>query len=314
MILLIGVKIKLERFMEVKMKFLNKLERKYGKYAINNLTLLLIIGYVIGYVIQLVNEDMFMMLTLNPYYIMKGQVWRLVSWLLVPPSDLSFFTIVMLFFYYSIGQTLERTWGRFKYDIFIIGGIIFTIISAFVAYYVLPTSVYDKYQIPAYITGEAFAYVKGYIISLFVSTYYINLSIFLLFAALYPDMQVLLYFVIPIKIKWLAYLDVALMLYGIYEGGIVCGVIVIASLLNFLIFFALIMQAKGKTPANRKRKQDYQKKVYSAKNVYEGGARHKCAICGRTELDNPDLTFRYCSKCSGGKEYCEDHLFTHEHK
>ena len=163
-------------------------------------------------------------------------------------------------------------------------------------------------------TGEAYQFVKGYIISLFVSTYYINLSIFLLFAALYPNMEVMLYFVIPVKIKWLAYLDVAIMVYNIYQYGFVCGVIVIASLLNFLIFFVLIMQAKGKTPANTKRKREFQKKVYSAKSVYEGGARHKCAICGRTELDNPNLTFRYCSKCTGSKEYCEDHLFTHEHK
>ena len=296
------------------MKFLNKLERKYGKYAIDNITLLLILGYVIGYGIQKINIDMFYMLTLNPYYIMKGQIWRIVSWVLVPPSELGFFTIIMLFFYYSIGRTLEQTWGKFKYNIFIISGIIFTVVSAMVAYFILPSSVYEVYKIPAAFTGEVFNFVKGYIISAFVSTYYINLSIFLLFAALYPDMQVMLYFIIPIKIKWLAYLDLALMAYEIYQYGFVCGVIVFASLLNFLIFFVLILQAKGNTPANARRKRDYQKKVYSAKSVYEGGARHKCAICGRTELDNPNLTFRYCSKCTGSKEYCEDHLFTHEHK
>ncbi|MCR5628607.1 hypothetical protein [Eubacterium sp.] len=296
------------------MKFLNKLERKYGKYAIDNLTLILILGYVIGYVINLVNDRMFGYLTLNPYMIMKGQVWRLISWILVPPSELSLFTIVMLFFYYSIGRTLEQTWGKFKYNIFILCGILFTIASAFIALYVLPSSVYGMYNISEVNAGDTFQFVKGYIISFYVSTYYINLSIFLLFAALYPDMQVMLYFIIPIKIKWLAYLDVALMAYEVYKYGIVCGVIVFASLLNFLIFFALIMQAKGNTPVNAKRKHDYQKKVYSAKSVYEGGARHKCAICGRTELDNPNLTFRYCSKCTGSKEYCEDHLFTHEHK
>lgn len=296
------------------MKFLNKLERKYGKYAIDNLTLILILGYVIGYVINLVNDRMFGYLTLNPYMIMKGQVWRLISWILVPPSELSLFTVVMLFFYYSIGRTLEQTWGKFKYNIFIISGIIFTVVSAMVAYFILPSSVYGMYNISEVNTSETFQFVKGYIISFYVSTYYINLSIFLLFAALYPDMQVMLYFIIPIKIKWLAYLDLALMAYEIYKYGFVCGVIVFASLLNFLIFFVLILQAKGNTTANARRKRDYQKKVYSAKSVYEGGARHKCAICGRTELDNPNLTFRYCSKCTGSKEYCEDHLFTHEHK
>lgn len=295
------------------MKFLNKLERKYGKYAIDNITLLLIIGYIVGYVIYMVDKDLFALMTLDPYYIMKGQVWRLVSWLLVPPSSPSIFTIIMLFFYYSLGQTLEKTWGKFKYNVFILSGILFTIIFALVAFFALPKAAFDGYSVPIGCYVYGLSCVKGYVIAYFVSSYYISLSIFLLFAALYPDMEVMLYFIIPIKIKWLAYLDVALMIYQIFEGGIVCGVIVFASLLNFLIFFVLILQGRGKTPANAKRKRDYQKKVYSAKNVYEGGARHKCAICGRTELDNPNLTFRYCSKCSGSKEYCEDHLFTHEH-
>lgn len=295
------------------MKFLDKLERKYGKYAIENITLLLILGYVIGYSIRFINEDMYYMLTLNPYYIMRGQVWRLVSWLLIPPSELSIFTIIMLFFYYSIGKTLEQTWGKFKYNVFILSGIICTIVFSMVAYFALPDGVFTVYDISASLYGEAEYLIRGTIVSAFVSTYYINLSIFLLFAVLYPDMQVMLYFLIPLKIKWLAYLDIALLLLDVYQYGVVCAFVIFASLLNFIIFFILILKNKGRTPANAKRKKDYQKKVYSAKSVYEGGARHKCAICGRTELDNPDLTFRYCSKCSGGKEYCEDHLFTHEH-
>ena len=192
------------------MKFLNKLERKYGKYAIDNITLLLIVGYVVGYVIYLVNKDLFALMTLNPYYIMKGQVWRLFSWLLVPPSSPSIFTIIMLFFYYSLGQTLEKTWGKFKYNVFILSGILFTIVFAVIAYFVLPKAAFDSYNIPVIYMTYGFTYIKGYVISYFVSSYYISLSIFLLFAALYPDMQVMLYFIIPIKIKWLAYLDVAL--------------------------------------------------------------------------------------------------------
>jgi hypothetical protein len=244
---------------------------------------------------------------------MRGQVWRLVSWLLIPPSELSIFTIIMLFFYYSIGKTLEQTWGKFKYNVFILSGIICTIVFSMVAYFALPDGVFTVYDISASLYGEAEYLIRGTIVSAFVSTYYINLSIFLLFAVLYPDMQVMLYFLIPLKIKWLAYLDIALLLLDVYQYGVVCAFVIFASLLNFIIFFILILKNKGRTPANAKRKKDYQKKVYSAKSVYEGGARHKCAICGRTELDNPDLTFRYCSKCSGGKEYCEDHLFTHEH-
>ena len=104
--------------------------------------------------------------------------------------------------------------------------------------------------------------------------------------------------------------------------GIVSGVLVLAmivfSLMNFLLYFFFTrkkMGISGVTFKQRKRKVQYKQKVSQAQahNTYANGARHKCAICGRTDLDNPELSFRFCSKCSGNKEYCEDHLFTHEH-
>ena len=101
------------------MNFLDKMERKYGRYALKNLPMFIIATYVAGYVLELLTPEMLGYLTLEPYYILHGQVWRLVTWILIPPSSLDIFTIIMLFFYFSIGQTLERTWGSFKFDVYI---------------------------------------------------------------------------------------------------------------------------------------------------------------------------------------------------
>lgn len=91
---------------------MSKFEKKFGRYAIKNISLVLICCYVIGYVIQLLSPQLEAMLTLNPYAILHGQIWRLVTWILIPPSSLDLFTIIMLLFYYSIGTSLEMTWGR----------------------------------------------------------------------------------------------------------------------------------------------------------------------------------------------------------
>jgi len=111
---------------------LNKLERKFGKYAITNLSLYIIIAYIIGYVLVLTGSVEF--INLNPYYIARGQVWRIITWILVPPSTIDIFTIIMLYFYYQIGSALERTWGAFRYNVYIFSGIVFTVLGAVVLY------------------------------------------------------------------------------------------------------------------------------------------------------------------------------------
>ena len=104
------------------MNFLDKLERKFGKYAISNLSLYLILCYGCGYILELINASFLDYLTLNPYMILHGQIWRIVTWILVPPDSLGLFTIIMLYFYYSLGTSLERTWGTFYYNVYMIGG------------------------------------------------------------------------------------------------------------------------------------------------------------------------------------------------
>lgn len=296
------------------MKFLSKLERKYGRYAIHNLSLYLIIGYVVGYFISLVMPELMAYLTLDPYAILHGQVWRLVTWVLMPPSSLGIFTIIMLFFYYSLGTTLEKTWGAFRYNVFIFSGILFSIIGCFIIYGLMHIDGGALFFGESFADATGLSKILGMFCSQYFSTYYINLSIFLAFAASYPDMQVMLYFIIPVKIKWMAWLDLAYLLVEIvlavqaHQWPTVIAIV--ASLMNFALFFFFTKDFFRMSPHEVHRKITYRKKVAKAT---EKSFHHKCAVCGRTEADG-DLTFRYCSKCEGSYEYCNEHLFTHVHK
>ena len=170
--------------MEDYMKFIDKWERKYGRFGIPNLTVYIIVCYVIGYALTIINSSLLNWLSLEPAYILRGQIWRLVTWVLYPPSTAGvlWFAIAVLFFYYPIGTSLERTIGTFKYTLYIFSGILFTIIGAFILYFLLGGNV---------LVGSVF------------STYYISLSTFLAYAMCYPDMSVLLMFIIPVKMKWM---------------------------------------------------------------------------------------------------------------
>ncbi len=282
------------------MNFLNRLEKKIGRYAIPGLMKYMVGCYVIGYIIMYAAPTLVSWLTLEPYMIFhQGQVWRLVSWLLIPPSrSYLIFAIIMIIFYYQIGTALEHTWGVFRFNVFIFGGIIFTILGALLLYFA---------------TGQAPLILQG----AYYTTYYLNLSIFLAFAVCYPDQQVMLYFLIPVRMKWLAIVYAVLAVAGAVSGGVVSIVAIAASLANFLIFFLLTRNYHAVSPQEIRRKQSFRRQMNRPSGSYrsEDGriSKHKCAVCGRTELDDPNLEFRFCSKCNGNYEYCQDHLFTHKH-
>ena len=275
------------------MNWLNKLERKFGRYAIHNLTLYPIGGYIIGFGVYMFVPNLLNLLTLEPAYILHGQIWRIISWVLIPPSGNIFTTVIMMLFYYSLGTALERTWGAFRYNVYIFSGILFTVIGAFLLYLIVGVD------------------AVGY--GVFFSTYYINMSIFLAFAVSYPDMEVLLYFILPIKMKWMALVYAALTIYDLVRGNLFTRIAIIASLLNFIVFFLSSRNVKPYMPKEQRRKRKFKQEQERPHMTYAGGARHRCAVCGRTELDDPNLEFRFCSKCNGNYEYCQDHLFTHEH-
>ena len=283
------------------MKFIDKLERKFGRFGIPNLTIYMIVCYVIGYALMIVNPGILNWLSLEPAYILRGQVWRLVTWVLYPPSTsgVLWFAIAVLFFYYPIGTSLERTIGTFKYTLYILSGVIFTILGAFILYFLLGGNV---------LVGNVF------------STYYISLSTFLAYAMCYPDMQVLLMFIIPVKMKWMAIFYVVIVVYEMIQyimaGAWYLLIPIVASLLNFIIFYFGTKDFSRYNPKEIHRRNEFRRAMEPQGRMKSGSGsvtKHKCAICGRTELDDPNLEFRFCSRCNGNYEYCQDHLFTHTH-
>lgn len=277
-------------------------ERKFGKYAIRNLSFVLVACYAVGYVIQMfdITGRITGFLTLNPYAILHGQIWRLVTWILIPPGSSNFlFTLIMLYFYCSLGTSLERAWGTYRYNVYLFQGMLFTIAGSFLLMgycYLFKPVIESPYE------------YFGQIAMLF-STYFINMSIFLAYAATFPDAQVLLMFIIPIRVKWLAIFYAVVLAFQFLFLDVAGKFVIGASLLNFIVFFFTSRNMMHLNPKQIHRRQEFKRDV--RKNT--GITKHKCAICGRTEVDSPQMQFRFCSKCDGNYEYCEEHLYTHTH-
>ena len=296
------------------MNWFNKMERKFGKYAIPNLPLIIVIIYGFGFLMNLVKPEWIYFITLNPEAIIHGQVWRLVSWIFVPDSASNvFFVLIFLFFYYSIGKNLEIAWGKFAFNFFFFMGkfIAPDYVANLEGYYTMSMGK----SCPASL-GSSWFY---HIMSFSFGTYYLNLSIFLAYAITFPNTRVLLFFIIPIKVKVLGIIYVIVLgvsvliafVQGGFNNGIITLVAVSTSLINVLIFYLLLRKGK-KRFKEIKRQKEFKKKIKAVSEPVSM-IRHKCAICGQTDVSNPSLTFRYCSKCNGNYEYCNEHLFTHKH-
>lgn len=303
-------------------KFLQNLERKMHGRAVPHLTAVIISLYVVGYLLSAINPVITAYMNLNIYAVLHGQVWRLVTWIMIPPTSLDIFTIIMLLFYLSIGMSLERTWGDFRYNVYIFGGMIISIIAAFVSYFIFSA----LYPFPDAV---------GQMIGACFSTYYVCMSILLAYAATFPNATVLLMFVIPIRMKYLGWIYGAFIAYdciryiraAVSSGDVLYLIYVVAvaaSLVNFLIFW---LSARNGGVHLTKREKEVRKEFRrnQRRGTYSYGGnpgdkvvdirtpKHRCEICGRTEISNPELEFRYCSKCYGAHEYCMDHLHSHRH-
>lgn len=270
------------------MNFLNKLERKFGRYAIKNLSMYLIILYVAGAVVSICGNKMDFysnFLALNPYMILQGQVWRLFTFLIATPTDNVIFLVFVLLCYYHICRELEYLWGDFRFNLYIFTGIIGIILASFALYF---------------FTKSPY---------LCVDTYYLNMSLFLAYAACFPEARFYIYGIIPVKAKWLGIIDGLYLVVCFLLGGMATKTMIAVSLMNFLLFFFGTRNYHKYSPKQVKRRNHYIKEVRTSTSA----ARHRCHVCGRTELDDPNLDFRYCSKCEGNYEYCSDHLYTHTH-
>ena len=273
----------------------------HPRFGIPNLMRVIVIGNVAVYVLMLLTQandaNALSFLTFNLNALLHGEVWRLVTFVFVPAYSSPFALLISLYFYYWIGSTLERQWGTAKFNLYYISGALLTVLGVVLA---------------SLITGNPYLTAAG--------TGYVNLSMFFAFAFLFPDTTVLLFFILPVRMKWLAYLDGALFAFDIIKAigahnwaGVVLPIV---ALLNFAVFIwpeVHYLKERAKYQNSRKTVQFRQAQQQQAKQAQQQGYRHKCAVCGRTDTDYPDLQFRYCSKCVGSHCFCQDHIFNHVH-
>ncbi len=277
-------------------KFLNRLEKKIGRFAIRDLINYFIIIYIASTVLGLFSPYFYYrFLALDWSLVFQGQVWRILTFICEPHSMQGILNIIFFIFtisiYYLLGHSLENAWGAFRFNLFFFSGIFLTILASLIYYFA---------------TGGIFATGIGYLYQ----------SMFFAFAVLFPEMQFMIYGILPVKVKYLALIDAVLLIANMISYirvGFYVGVIaIVVAMLNFLIFWRMYRKSHGMTIKQVKRRKDFQRKT--APQMSPRQARHVCAICGRTSETNPELEFRYCTKCAGNYEYCQDHLFTHEHK
>ncbi|MDR1065105.1 MAG: rhomboid family intramembrane serine protease [Oscillospiraceae bacterium] len=282
------------------MKFLSdKIDRfclTHRRFGIRRLMLYVVAASVAVLVISLIDTQGALLgfLAFDPRLVLRGEIWRVVTWILTPLGDNIVFSAITLYFYYFIGTTLEREWGAGKLTIFYGAGILLNVV----------------YSLATYLTGLAYV---------FLTPMYLNLSMFFAFAALFPDNRVMLFFIIPVKIKWLAWLDAALFAYSIVQftvaGLYFYALAPVVSVLNFLLICGVpglrTLRARAKSNIIN---VNFRRASNDARRGAEGAPyRHKCEVCGRTDVSDPELQFRYCSRCEGFHCYCEEHIEKHTH-
>lgn len=261
------------------MNLLDRLERKFGHIVIKGLMKYIV--FLNGIVFLLVYLDttgvFYGRLVLDPSLVMKGEVWRLITYVFIPPTFSLIFVIFVLMLYYMIGTALEQEWGSFKFNLYYLIGMLGTTAAAF-------------------LTG-----VIG-------TPHYINLSLFLAFARLYPDYEILLFFILPVKMKYLAWFSWGILGFTLIVFPLPLKVAAVVSIVNYFLFFGKDIATRTKT----NRQAYFNRKRFMA-DIPKDFTIHKCTVCGITEKDNPKMDFRYCSTCEGDYEYCMDHLKNHQH-
>jgi hypothetical protein len=298
------------------MNWMDKLEKKLGRYAIPNLSRYFVAAIVVGFALELFAPTLLTYLEFSVSDILHGQIWRLVTWVFVPITTLDFFGLLFLFCVLMWGSSLEMMLGSFRMNVFLFGGIILNDIGGILIYLV------------SYL-------ILGYGIPVQLSLYYILFSMLLAMAICMPDGEVRLYFVLPIKMKWMLVFELIYLAYQVFQifssclasvgslypnsaqsttAGILLGIAysaqIVLAVLNMFLFFYF---NKNHLSRKQKKRQKQFRNQFAQPRPGSGITQHKCVICGRTELTDPQMQFRYCSKCAGSMEYCEEHIFTHEH-
>ncbi len=273
---------------------------KHRNWGIPNLMLYISIGTALVYLFTMASENyvLYEWLCFDRALILKGQVWRLVSYALLMERGNLFFMIIALLCYYSMGRAMENVWGTFRFNLF-------------------------------YLSGMLINDIYCMIFNCDADVYYLNLSLFLAYATMYPDAQFLIMFIIPVKAWVLALVDLVLVLFGAFTSPFPYSFFSLLSIANYFLFFgkdvlrvipmswrinlARLFKKKGKKAAHKPipfpNAGSYEASTAKVKAPYT----HRCTVCGRTDVSDPDLEFRYCSRCSGYHCYCQDHINSHEH-
>jgi hypothetical protein len=267
------------------MRFLRRLEQTLGRFAVPQVTAALIAAQVVAWLLLQArpNPAGLDRILLVPDLVLQGEVWRLVTFLAVPPQlGRTAFGPIWAFFawylFYLMGTALEQYWGAFRYNLFLLVGYVATVAVAFLSPHV-----------PA-------------------SNLFLEGSVFLAFAFLFPDFVLMLFLILPVKVKWLALL--AWIGYGLafLAGGWMTRLMILASVANFLLFFW--RDILDRLATGRRRMSRQAAHLAAAKPA---AYHHRCAVCGITDKTHPQEEFRYCSKCSGRLAYCSKHLRDHAH-
>lgn len=277
------------------MNRIDKFCYQHPRFGIPNLMLVLAIGTGIVWLVSAIDTNGILLSTLafSPYKILHGQVWRLLTFLFIPQySGISLF--IMLYFYYFIGTSLERQWGSAKFNVYFFSGVLFMEIFSLVSYLVAD-------------------------VSIGITTYYLLYSLLFAFAVYYGDNIVRLFFIIPIKMKYFAFIGAAMMIYDVFRMlslPFPTMLLPIVAVLNFLLFCGSTLFRPFSLEDRKQRTQrtNFNNEMRRMRHVEKSNSyTRKCAVCGRTDASNPEMEFRYCSRCEGYHCFCIDHINNHVH-
>ena len=270
---------------------------KHPRFGIPNFMLIYVIASAVVFLLcKMDTTNAFLeLIYFSPMHILRGQIWRLVTWIFWPSQDSLIFEAIMLLFYYSIGGVVQRQMGTPKFTIYYLLGVIINIVYGFLIYFIADSTV-------------------------FINATYINLSLFFVYAVLYPENRVYIFFILPVKVKWLAYFDAAyyayMMIRLIVSGYVFAGLLPLISVINFLLFFGeyLLSRVRRSAPKYNASTINFKRAARAEKRKVDSQPyRHKCSVCGRTDASNPELEFRYCSRCKGYHCFCMEHINNHIH-
>jgi hypothetical protein len=257
------------------MNWISTLEKRFGSWAVPNLTVYLLGFQAIGVVLLMSGYANEVDLLLHGGMILeRGQWWRLLSFMMLPKTLSPIWLFFAFYIFYMIGSALEQQWGAFRYNLFILFGYLLTVLMAFIS--------------------------PG---STVTNTYFLG-CVFLAFATLFPNHQFLIFFILPVKVKWLAWLTAGMYVMVLFSADLGSRLAVVASFINYGIFFGHDFVANLKA-GQRRKSYEQERSVIAAQPL------HECAECGASDKSDPAMSFRYCSTC--GRCYCEKHIGNHEH-